>query len=88
MSDRPSIYIDPELLARVDAGAEAVGRSRSWFVRDALEKVLGLGARIAPVREVPADVLSREDLVKSAKSSRAHLPTCRCAVCKPPKEPK
>ncbi len=49
MSDKVSIYIDPELLARVDRQADVEERSRSQVVRRALEAALppAPGARAA-----------------------------------------
>ncbi len=64
MSDKVSIYIDPELLARVDECAELEERSRSQWVRRALEAAL-------PTRAgAPAARLARQAKLNAAKTGK------------------
>ena len=37
-----TIYFDPETLEAIDTAANAIERSRSWFIRRAMQEKLGL----------------------------------------------
>lgn len=69
---RLELRIEPELLKRIDDARGDVSRTR-WVER-ALEKALKASA--------PVD---GESSAPPRASRPAHSPTCKCALCKPPK---
>jgi hypothetical protein len=62
--------LDPALEARVDQEARRLGLTKSEFVKDTLQRVLGLKS---PARRIPIRLLSHPDAMKqAAKSKRAN----------------
>lgn len=66
--ERLILRISPDLLARVDADAEATGVDRSSYVRAALEARLG-----TPTEELEAWRLGREAGIREAQAAVGQL---------------
>ena len=78
---RLELRVEPELLKRIDEARGDVSRTR-WVER-ALERAL---ANLADVGESKVAKADRGVSLAPPRASRpAHSPTCKCALCKPPK---
>ena len=76
-----SVRLEPALEARVDQEAKRLGVTKSQFVKDALERVLGLKDPYALLRQVRSGVpMGRPDASQATgKQLRAKLRAKRAA---------
>jgi RHH-type rel operon transcriptional repressor/antitoxin RelB len=76
-----SVRLEPALEARVDQEARRLGVSKSEFVKDALERVLGLKNPYALLRQVRSNVpMGRPDASEATgKKLKAKLRAQRAA---------